>query len=526
MPVGRRHLAGSLSTTPDGSLTLHLYLTASGRLAPKRLALAIERIAANDAAIELTLRRASTESVDFSFRPNPATRPPESLRTAFPLLLPLAVSEPLYRFQRSGVAWLLRHDRAILADDMGLGKTAQVLAALRRLMRLGKAVSAVVAAPKTLVSTWMTETSKWAPELLVSTPVGNAKSFEEVERFWQRELRRSHLIVTNYEQVRDPPAALLEMPPDVLVADEAHRLRNADSQTHQGFRDIRSPRLWALTGTPVERHPGDLAVLLSLLFPHRYAADDDDLEISALRARARPYLLRRTKNQVLQDLPSARYQTETLDLLPSQRAAYDRAIREGASSQDSGLLALFTQLRSICDLSPDGRESVKLDRIADLCREIAAKVEKAVVFSYLLDPLQELARRFRTSSGVGATVLTGSLSERERLHAVDRFKADPDCHVLLASMRVASEGLTLTEANHVLFVNRWWNPSANAQAADRVLRIGQHRPVTVYYFVARNTVEDRLESLLERKQMDFDQLVNALREPDSGIGADDLLAEK
>ena len=93
-------------------------------------------------------------------------------------------------------------------------------------------------------------------------------------------------------------------------------------------------------------------------------------------------------------------------------------------------------------------------------------------------------------------------------------------------MRVASEGLTLTEANHVLFVNRWWNPSANAQAADRVLRIGQHRPVTVYYFVARNTVEDRLESLLERKQMDFDQLVNALREPDSGIVADDLLTAK
>ena len=143
--------------------------------------------------------------------------------------------------------------------------------------------------------------------------------------------------------------------------------------------------------------------------------------------------------------------------------------------------------------------------------DIAEVGEKAVVFSYVLEPLRALEPRLsRTGADIGHVTLIGDLSLEERAAVIERFKTDKGCTALLASTRVASEGLTLTEANHVVFINRWWNPSANAQARDRVVRIGQNRTVTVKSFVCRDTVEDRLEAMLDAKTLTFEQLVEAL----------------
>ncbi|MFP6704098.1 MAG: SNF2-related protein, partial [Planctomycetaceae bacterium] len=244
--------------------------------------------------------------------------------------------EPLYKFQRDGVAWLLHHERAILGDDMGLGKTAQALAATRRLIRFGRIDWALVVVPRTLIDNWKYESKKWSPELAVATALPPSRSREQD---WSRLIGRAHLIVTSYEQLREPPAALLENPPDLLVADEAHRLRRGESQAHQGLRKIKTRRFWALTGTPVERDAEDLAVLMSLLEPSRFSPDDKRLHPTALRARVRPYLLRRHKTEVLDELPDVIEENEILVLSPKQVVAYRKAIRDYARQTSSNFLS-------------------------------------------------------------------------------------------------------------------------------------------------------------------------------------------
>jgi len=329
-------------------------------------------------------------------------------------------------------------------------------------------------------------------------------------------MARAHILLASYESVREPSEEMIRSPPDIVVADEAHRLRKSESLAHLALRRIRSQHLWAITGTPVERHAEDLAALMSLIDPKRFAVDDDRLGIETLRARTRPYLLRRTKEDVLPEVPKPDEQIEEVELHSSQREAYDRALREFRPSGSSGYLPLFNKLRSICDLEETSGASSKLDRAVELINAAARNGQKTVVFSYLLDPLRMLQARLREESGDVATLLTGDLSLAARRRVVDRFKTDEQCTVLLASLRVGGEGLTLTEASRVIFINRWWNPSNNSQAVDRVVRIGQHKPVTVHYLTCANTVEDRLQPLLDRKQLTFAQLIDALKhQPDT-----------
>ena len=452
-----------------------------------------------------------TREIPFLSSPTGRRRRPEGVFLSEdllrPLLLPYTAKDELYPYQRRGVAWLLKHRRALLVDDMGLGKTAQALGAARRLFRFGAVSWALVVAPRTLLANWEAESARWAPELCVLTlqPAGPGRA-----KAWRRAVRREHLLITSYEQLRDPPSALLENPPDLIIADEAHRLRRRESQSCKGFRAIKAERLWALSGTPVERDAEDLAVLMSLLDERRFSVDDRLLRPSALRSRARPYMLRRRKDEVLRELPPVIESEEELELSQAQKAAYHNAVRtQGRRGANFSYLALFNELRMLCDLEPKSGSSIKLDRIADLLDDVAMSNEKAVVFSYLLSPLYELQRRLY-QAGVGHELLTGDMSLPKRQEAVQRFKGDGNCAALLASSRVASEGLTLVEANHVFFVNRWWNPSSNAQARDRVVRIGQTKTVWVWTFVCRGTVETRLAQILDTKRKTFDELVDAI----------------
>ena len=458
---------------------LELSLGELGEDTPPRLLRAAEMLLTRDAGIARTLWRIAPAPLSWTFDPRPGYERARdrALDLVLPLLLPLRIRDDLYLFQRSGVAWLLRHPRAILADDMGLGKTIQVIAALRRLFRHGRIASCLVVAPRTLLGNWATESRRWAPELC--TTLLDTALTTTGPRSWRSEMARAHIVLASYESVRDPSQEMVRYPPDVVVADEAHRLRKSESLAHLALRRIGGPRLWAITGTPVERHAEDLAGLMSLIDPKRFAVDDDRLGIQTLRARTRPYLLRRTKRDVLPELPTPDEQIVEVELHPSQREAYDRALREFRPSGSSGYLPLFSKLRSICDLEEISGASSKLDRAVEIIRTAARDGHKTVVFSYLLDPLRVLAARLRAEFGDIATLLTGDLSLAARRRVVDRFKSDAQCAVLLASLRVGGEGLTLTEASRVIFINRWWNPSNNSQAVDRVVRIGQHKPVRV-----------------------------------------------
>ena len=427
------------------------------------------------------------------------------------LVLPVLLDRPdlhsLYPFQRDGVDWLLEHRGGILADDMGLGKTVQVVSALRILFNRGEIRTAIVVGPKALIPTWEREFEKWAPELGVAvlTPPRSIR-----EDAWCAVAGRRHVLLTNYEHLRTPPDELKRHPPEVLVADEAHRVRRPGARITSGIVQLRPERFWALSGTPLERNIEDMATLLSLVAPSQFSPNDARLHPSSLRSRARQFVLRRRKSEVLDQLPPVRDTTEVLDLSVGQERAYRKAIRDRAGDPGDEL-ALLTRLLSICDLDPESRNSGKLERILSLLSAICSDGEKAVVFSHRLDPLRELETRLTADHGKGSgLLLVGEMDAEARERTLDRFRNDEASFVLLASTRIGGEGLTLTEANHVFLINQWWNPSASDQARDRVVRIGQRRSVRVYRFCCRGTLEEDLERILERKRDLFDDMVDRL----------------
>ena len=437
----------------------------------------------------------------------------------------------LYPFQRDGVEWILARPRgAILADDMGLGKTVQVITAARLLVNRAQIRRILVLCPKSLLANWDAEFAKWAPELGVATvtPSGRVK-----DAAWRALVWRRHVLLTNYEQMRDPPEALRSHPPDLIVADEAHRLRKRTARLTTGVMELRPGRFWAVTGTPLERDADDLATILSVIERHRFSAGDARLHPSSLRAQARPFVLRRRKSEVLKELPPVRDTVERISLKPAQERAYGRTIAEVRRASDGGSeLALLTRLREVCDFDRDTGQSSKADRIMELLPRIRKAGEKAVVFSYLLGPLRDLDTRITRSIGPRASrLLVGEMTGEERDQAVREFREDPEVLVLLASTRVAGEGLTLVEANHAFLFNQWWNPSTNRQATDRIVRIGQKNNVRIYRFCCRDTIEERLETILERKAELFEHTVERLADdPESlmkrirrAVGTEELL---
>ena len=478
----------------------------------RRLRLATLRLCELDIAIELNLRKGRIVKRKISRDPIIFDGPHKASEQILPLLLPIRFTDSLYRYQRQGVAWLLRNNRAILGDDMGLGKTAQALASARRLIRSGRVAWVLIIAPRTLIANWVAEAAFWAPELTTATAIPS-KNEREVK--WARLTRRAHFLVTTYEQIRTPTKALLRNPPDLIVADEAHRLRNLESLATQGISRIKAKRLWALSGTPLERDAADLAVILSLLDPTKFSVEDKNLPTSSLRAQLRPFLLRRRKTDQLKELPQVIEENEILDLSAEQKDAYVAAIREyKPMTTAAGYLPLFNRLRMLCDVEPRSGASTKLDRTVELIDEITILNEKVVVFSYMLEPLNWLQRRLReVKSSVIVSKLTGEMTLEERAIALEEFISNSACKVLLASTRIASEGLTLTVANNVIFINQWWNPSSNAQARDRVVRIGQTRTVRIKSFTCKGTVEDRLQTILEEKSLSFNELVDVLSQP-------------
>ena len=430
------------------------------------------------------------------------------------LVRPLLLSKPddshLYPYQKIGVKWLVNSDARLLADDMGLGKTLQAITAIRGLVWSGEVNAVLVLAPKSLVINWLGEFARWAPELVCAAVDAVSRDSRVI---WRSAASRVHVVVTHYEEIRAASAHLDGILFDLIVADEAHRLRNSSAQVTAAVRRLGRTRMWALTGTPIERDTEDLATIMSLLDPKRFSIRDGSRIPEMLRARVKEHLLRRRKNDVLKDLPPVTETVEYVEMLPSQQAAYESALAGETSDgrKLEGALAVFNELRQICDYDPLTRESAKADRVIELILSIEALGEKVIVFSYLLEPLRIIQERLGEKDfGGKVEVLEGGMSSEERANAVARFRHNSNVMVLLGSSRVAGEGLTLTEANHVIFFNQWWNPSSNNQAKDRVNRIGQKRPVNVHILVCIRTVEEYLQKILKEKSELFTEVIEKL----------------
>ncbi len=411
-----------------------------------------------------------------------------------------------YPYQVKGVAFLMPRHHALIADEMGLGKTVQVIVSLRLLFRAGLIHNALVVCPKPLVINWSRELRLWAPDLPFEVVGGDA---EQRRYLWH--VSNCPLKLVNYELLgRDEGFVLDErVKYDVVVLDEAQRIKSRESKTAQVARAIKRERSWAMSGTPIENKVDDLINIMEFVDPGRIAADTP---ASQLRSLTSDYLLRRTKEMVVSDMPPRVIRDVYLELTPAQRETYDLAEQEGVIHLNSlgqtitvqHVFELVMRLKQICNFDLRTGQSAKLEQLLADMEEVAASDRKAIVFSQWTEPLEELARHLKP---YGPLLYHGKVPHARRQLILDQFKSDPTKHVILMSYGTGSVGLNLQFTNYVFLFDRWWNPAIEDQAINRAHRLGQKSTVFVSRFISQNTIEGRIAEVLQKKRDLFNEMI-------------------
>jgi SNF2 family DNA or RNA helicase len=422
---------------------------------------------------------------------------------------------PLMPFQRDGVAVLLSRREVLLADDMGLGKTIQAAAAMRVLSHRGEIARALVACPASLLTQWQRELSRWAPELRVEVVRGNPSLRGALWRV------PAHVRLVSYDTLRGDVLDLKDSPVlretwDLVILDEAQRIKNRDTGVALACKRIPRKRRWALTGTPLENRIEDLQSILEFLIGDRERRVLPRADRDRLRELLCELQLRRKKEDVLHDLPPKVVLDVPLELGAAQRAAYDRAEREGVirlsqagrTAAVTHVLELITRLKQLCNADPLSGESAKLEDIRYRIEALEAEGHRALVFSQFTDEEYGVARVCRHLCKFQPLSMTGAMSSVARTAAVDAFVRDPRHRVLVLSLRAGGVGLNLQVASYVFHLDRWWNPATEDQAESRAHRFGQRCPVTVYRYTCIGTIEERIARKLEEKRALFRELVD------------------
>jgi len=444
--------------------------------------------------------------------------------------VPPALEADLRPYQEEGFRWMMRLAEAglgaCLADDMGLGKTVEALALL---LARGPEGPALVVAPTSVCANWEQEAARFAPGLRVLSLAGPDRA-ALLDQAGPMDLVLASYALLHLEAGRLHPVSWA-----TVVLDEAQNIKNAFTKRSQSAMALKAGFRLALSGTPLENHLGELWNLFRFLNPgllgslERFRTrfqvpverDQDPEALARLRRLTGPFLLRRTKAQVLEELPP---RTEiTLELEPSPReAAFLEALRQrsleqldregalGPQGQALQVLAAITRLRRAC-CSPElvqpglGIKSSKLEAFLELVAEIRANRHRALVFSQFVDHLA-LLRRALDREGIACHYLDGSTPARDRAASVTAFQQG-DRELFLISLKAGGTGLNLTGADYVIHMDPWWNPAVEDQASDRAHRIGQARPVTIYRLVLKGSIEQKIVSLHAQKRQLADQLL-------------------
>jgi len=430
-------------------------------------------------------------------------------------------------YQREGLGWMQFLRRfsfgGCLADDMGVGKTAQVLALLetrREIRAAGEAVGpSLVVVPKSLVFNWKEEAERFTPLLRVLDYTGLARN--------PNEFAGCDVVLTTYGTLRRDALRLKEVEFDYVILDEAQAVKNSTTESAKAVRLLRGRHRLALSGTPVENHLGELWSLFEFLNPGMLGAasvfkltggamrnpDEDTRQI--LAHALRPFILRRTKEQVARELPTKSEQTIHCVMEPVQRKLYDelrqhyrdsllkRIETDGLAGSKIQVLEALLRLRQaachpgLLDKKRTSEPSAKLDVLLARLREVLDEGHKALVFSQFTS-LLKIVRQSLNGSGMTYEYLDGAT--RNRQARVERFQSDPACRLFLASLKAGGLGLNLTAADYVFLLDPWWNPAVEAQAVDRAHRIGQTRQVFAYRLITRDTVEEKVVELQKSKR--------------------------
>lgn len=407
-----------------------------------------------------------------------------------------------FPYQYEGIAWLFSQKAALLADEMGLGKTMQTITAMRLLLRAGQARRILLVCPKPLIPNWQREFKTWAEELPVVTIEGDSA---RRQMLWT--MPGVSILLANYELLVRDMESMGESPPqfDLVILDEAQRIKNRDSRTATTTRNLPRKRSWALTGTPIENRPEELASLYEYMevVPPRATPD-----IRQLTALSKQFILRRTKDLVMKDLPPRLDRDEYLELAPAQRLAYETAEKEGVIQLDEmgesisiqHVFELVLRLKQITNFDPLTGESAKLERLEADMEEIAACGGKAILFSQwtaCIDWLEDKLARFRP------LIYHGKVPTQKREPILKQFKEDPNANLLMMSYGTGAVGLNLQFAGYVFLFDRWWNPAIEDQAINRAHRIGQKSQVIVTKFISKDTIEERINRVLDEKRQLF-----------------------
>ncbi len=442
--------------------------------------------------------------------------------------IPATFRAELRPYQAEGVSWLalLREVGlgGILADDMGLGKTVQALAFLAIEKDAGRLDRpALVVAPTSLMSNWRREAERFAPDLRILTLHGLAR------KALFAQIPDHDIVLTTYPLIARDREILAAHDWHVLMLDEAQTIKNPDAATTKLILSLAARHRFCLTGTPLENHLGELWSLFSFACPgllgDRKAfttAWRTPIEKAGnaergrmLARRVKPFLLRRTKEEVANDLPPKTVIVERIELPPTQRDVYDTirlsmhqkiraAIAEKgwARSRIVILDALLKLRQACCDprllkLKTKGASagSAKLERLEEMLEELLAEKRRVIVFSQFTSML-DLIRPRLDAAGISYALLTGQT--RDRPAAIEAFQAGT-AQVFLISLKAGGTGLNLVAADTVVLYDPWWNPAVEEQAIDRAHRIGQTKPVFIHKLVAADTIEEKMEVLKEKK---------------------------
>jgi SNF2 family DNA or RNA helicase len=491
---------------------------------------ALDQVDARQAAEKTASRRQSTSRI--TTRRSGAKSPSraQTLSLAERLLLVLqppleALLEPtgvlewpneLRAYQHEGVRALFESDALLLADDMGLGKTIQAIAALRALIHLRRAETALVVAPASLLSQWRREIERWAPEL--RTEVIRGSRYDRVVQWRQR----AHIFVVSYETLRqdvdpEPSWGPSAIDWDVVVLDEAQKIKNAGTRIARACKSLQRRRAWALTGTPLENSFEELGSIIQFLTPMSIEGSQPPLLWGdELLAKHRELQLRRRKADVLKELPPKSINDLWIRLTDGQRRTYERAEHQGVVHLKSmgqevtiaNVLALIQRLKQICNVCPDTGESAKLEDLSSRVEEISAEGQRLLVFSQYVDAEYGVRAIVDRLADLEPLAYHGGLSAREKDDVIASFKNGGQHKALVLSLRAGGQGLNLQEASYVFHFDRWWNPAVERQAEDRTHRLGQTNAVTVYRYICEGTIEERIDRILRDKQALFDEYVD------------------
>jgi superfamily II DNA or RNA helicase len=462
-------------------------------------------------------------------------------------------------YQQVGVRWLHLLAAlglgACLADDMGLGKTIQVLSLLLVLRRgaKGKRQPNLLVAPASLLANWADEMARFAPGLKSLIAHTSGMSTGELASLSPERLAQVDLVITSYGSLlRIPWLATTQW--NLVVLDEAQAIKNPGAkQTHAAKKLAAKARI-ALTGTPIENRLGDLWSIFDFCNPGllgsakefgsytKSLADKPHNPYGPLRELVRPYILRRLKTDktVISDLPDKTEVKAFCPLSRKQAALYQQAVKELAEQlkdaegiRRKGLvLSFLMRFKQICNHPSqwlgDGawaeEDSGKWARLRELGEVIAAKQEKALVFTQFREVTAPLASFLGGVFGRPGLVLHGETEVKKRKDLVRRFQEDESVPFFVLSLKAGGSGLNLTAASHVVHFDRWWNPAVENQATDRAFRIGQTKNVLVHKFVCRGTVEEKIDELIESKKQLSKELLEGGGEMNlTELGDDELL---